>query len=234
MPSSSNRPQRSRHDAGHRPNEAFAALAALALLALLIGGGLVLFARRGNGPQVDLLVGADITGSVHKGDRQKLFGVLDETVSEVLPKGTPVEMWSFDVNAHKFTDVTPTRPEDLWPDEDAIIGQQSKTFGTYPAVALKEMASAVTQAQTKGRGAAIMMLTDGEDQDPKNTVAVITQLAGMPGLKAVWFCGTTANNGFRSEIERRMTPILGDRLIVTSSNDALDGLNKLHRLIERK
>src|SRR5579862_686570 len=115
MPSHSNRPARSRDNHGQRPNEAVAALAALGLIAALIGAGLVLFARRGAALNMNLLVGADVTGSVHTKDRQKLFGILDETVTGVLPKGTPIEMWSFDVNAHKFTDVTPSKPEDLWP-----------------------------------------------------------------------------------------------------------------------
>jgi hypothetical protein len=220
--------------AGPRPSEALAALAALGLIAVLVGGGFMLFSRKPTGPRVSLLVGADITGSMGKNDRQKVFGVLDETVSSVLPKNTLVELWSYDVNSHKYSDIVPQKPEDLWSDEDRMISQKSVTTpGTYPARVLKDMEPAIAQAQESGKGAAIMLLTDGEDQDNKTTIAEVKQLAGASNLKAVWFVGTTSENGFRSLIERNLGPVLGDRLVVTSKNDAPDGLNRFRDLIAK-
>jgi hypothetical protein len=219
---------------GPGPSEALAALAALGLIAVLVGGGLLLFSHRSPGPRLSLLVGADITGSMGKNDRQKVFGVLDETVSGVLPKNTQVELWSYDVNSHKYSDLVPQKPEDLWPDEDRLIAQQStKIPGTYPARVLKDMEPALQQAQDNGKGVAIMLLTDGEDQDNKTTLAEVKQLAGDGNLKAVWFVGTTAENGFRSLIERNYGPLLGERLVVSSKNDASDGLNRFRALIAK-
>lgn len=233
MANTRNRSVSGRGGAPSRSTEAYAALAAFALIALIVGGGALLLMRRPVPRRVDLLVAADVTGSVHQEDRRQLFGVVDETVSMALPKGSPVEMWSFDVNAHKFSSVTPSRPEDLWPDEDNIMKQKTSAIGTYPAEALKEMTPAVELAQLKGHAAAIMILTDGEDQDPKRTETMLKQLSGIGALKAVWFSGARSDNGFRSQIERRMGPILGDRLIVTGANDAQDGLNQFRALLTK-
>jgi hypothetical protein len=232
MPTNRNSSRGRANASGPRPSEALAALAALGLIVALVGGGFLLFSRRPAGPKVDLLVGADVTGSMGKRDRQKVFGVLDETLSGVLPKNTLVELWSYDVNAHKFSDLVPTKPEDLWPDEDRMISLQSTTTpGTYPARVLKEMEPAIRKAQQTDTGVAIMLLTDGEDQDSKATVAEAKQLAGMSNIRAVWFVGATAENGFRSLIERNLGPLLGDRLVVSSRNDAPEGLNRFRTLI---
>ena len=234
MPTNRNSSRARNNSSGARPPEALAALAALALIGVLVGGGYLFLSRRPAGPKVNLLVGADITGSMHTNDRQKVFGVLDETVSGVMPKGTLVELWSYDVNAHKFSDLTPQKAEDLWPDEDKMIALKSTTTpGTFPARVLKEMEPAIAKAQQDSRGAAIMLLTDGEDQDEKSTVAEVKHLADMSNLKAVWFVGATAENGFRSLIERNLGPLLGDRLVVTSKNDAADGMARFHALIEK-
>lgn len=224
----------SNHTTGARPSEALAALSAIGLIVMLVGVGYLLVAHRASGPRVNLLVGADITGSMHSVDRQKVFGVLDETVSGVMPKDSLVELWSYDVNAHKFSDLVPKKAEDLWPDEDRMIALKSTTTpGTYPARAFKEMEPAIERARQEGKGAAIMLLTDGEDQDVKSTIGELKHISNMTNLKAVWFVGTTSENGFRSLIERNLGPILGERLVVTSKNDATDGMNRFHALIEK-
>lgn len=213
------------------PSETTAALVALIIVALAASGAFLILSRRRSQPPISLLVGADVTGSVHTQDRHRLFGVLDETVSSVLPHGATVAIWSYDVNAHQFGVITPSRPEDLWADEDAVMAQHTSAVGTYPGRAFQEMLASVEDAAEHHEGTAIMMLTDGEDQDPSNTVAEAKSLAQIPDLRAVWFAGVTSNNGFRSSLERRLTPILGDRLVVSGKYDTSDGLARFHKLI---
>src|SRR5579875_1612489 len=214
-----------------QPSEMIAAVAALALIIGLVGAGAYVFSHARSGKRVDLLVGADVTGSVHMHSRKQMFGVLDETVAEVLPQGSHVEIWSFDVNAHKFADLVPVRPEDLWPTEDEVMALHPTSWGTFPAVAFKEMEREASADQAQGEPTAILMLTDGEDENPSTTVEEAKKLAQIGSLKAVWFCGVTSRNGFRSELERRLVPIFGNRLIVTGRQDAAEGLQRLRQLI---
>lgn len=212
-----------------QPSEMLASLAALILLVGLVSAGGWMIARIRSNKSFDLFVGADVTASVHMSSRKQMFGVLDETVAEGLPQGSHVEMWSFDVNAHKFADLVPVRPEDLWATEDQIMALHPTTFGTYPAVAFKEMAREI--ALDPERPTAILMLTDGEDEDPQTTLVEAKAVAKMGALKAVWFCGVTSRNGFRSALERRLEPILGNRLIVTGRQDAKEGLQRFLQLM---
>jgi len=216
-----------------KSSDTMAAVAAIGVIAFLVLGGFYWFSHRSSGPKLTLLVGADVTGSMGKAGRQQYFGILDETVNGVLPKGTPVKLWSFDVNAHKVADITPRKAEDLWSDEDNIIKLHTNTPGTLPAVVLLDMMSSIEDAHSKNEGVALMLLTDGEDQDPKQTEKVCKQLAGMSNLKALWVTGASTENGFRSSLERRLTPILGDRLVVSSGSDARDALNRFRGLIEK-
>lgn len=220
-----------RVESGNRHGEVTAAIAAIVILASMAAGAIFLFSRKSNEPGVDILVGADVTGSVHQNSRQKMFGVLDETVDEALPHGSQVILWSFDVNAHKFCDITPTRSEDLWPAEDEILSLHPATYGTYPATVLKQMQSNLLRGEAVGRNGAIILLTDGEDQNPASTEAELKQMAKDPGLKALWICGVTSRNGFRSLVERDIRPVLGSRLIVSGKQDSMDALQKFRYLI---
>ncbi len=225
-----------RNNTGGKSNDTLAALAAVGLIAVL--GAVAFFLLRGHSdaPKLDLLVGADVTNSVGTGDRQKLFGILDETVDQALPKGSDVSLWAFDVNAHKISDKTPRKSEDLWPDEDQCIAHKQNAQGTYPAVALKDMTGAAQQAQDRGENVALMLLTDGEDTDTnkKDLEDAATKLAGMSSVKALWVAGASTENGFRSTLERRLGPIFGNKLVLSSNGDAQDGLNKFRALIAKK
>ena len=219
-----------------RSNDTIAAIAAFSLIAVLGLSAFFLLRSRPAAPKLDLLVGADVTNSVGTGDRQKLFGILDETVDGALPKGSEVALWAYDVNAHKISAKSPRKSEDLWPDEDQCIAHRQNAQGTYPAIALNEMASAARQAQDRGENVALMLLSDGEDTDEnkKALEQAVTKLADMSNVKALWVAGTSTENGFRSTLERRLGPILGDRLVLSSNGDAQDGLNKFRALIEKK
>ena len=222
---------------GDKSNDALAALAAIGLIAVLGLAAFFLLRHPADAPRLDLLVGADVTNSVATKDRQKYFGILDETVDGVLPKGSGVSLWSFDVNAHHISDKSPRKAEDLWPDEDKVIAMSQKMPGTYPDVILKEMTTGAEQAQSRHENVALMLLTDGEDttdQKQKALEKAAEQLASMSNVKALWVAGASTDNGFRSTLERRLGPILGDRLVVSSGGDAQDGLNKFRALIEKK
>ena len=225
-----------RNQTGGRSNDTLAALAAIGLIVVLGAGAFFLLRGHSDAPKLDLLVGADVTGSVGTSDRQKLFGILDETVDGALPKGSQVALWAYDVNAHKISDKTPRKSEDLWPDEDQCIAHKQNAQGTYPAIALNEMAGAARQAQSQGENVALMLLSDGEDTDEnkKALEQAVTKIAALSNVKALWVAGTSTENGFRSTLERRLGPIMGNRLVLSSNGDAQDGLDKFRALIEKK
>ncbi len=217
-----------------RSPELMAAVAGLALVLLAVGGSAYLLARSGGSRPDDLLVGADDTASVHQSKRESVFGLLDQTVDETLPHGSHVVFWSFDVNAHQFANLVPSHINDLWPTEDAIMSLHPTTFGTHPGTALNNMIPRLAVDREKKRPAIVMLLTDGEDQAPDETKGALVQIAANPDVKAVWFCGVTSRNGFRSLLDRRWRPLLGSRLIISSRNDGAEALNRLTALLHAK
>lgn len=231
---------RGRRAPSHQGNEVIAAIAAVALMATLVLVGFFVFRPSGNQTKLNLLVGADVTGSVGTASRQKLFGILDETVDGVLPKGSDVKLWAYAMNAHLFSDKTPRKSEDLWPDEDKCIAYHPAIDkGTKPATVLKEMEASIQSAASKNENVGILLLTDGEDTDyedknlKRELENVVSRIKDHRNVKAVWFAGTTSPP-FRSLLERRLGPILGDRLVLSSSGDAQDGLNRFRVLLTQK
>ena len=218
-----------------KPSEVWAALAAVSLILAGIGAYLLWNAQQKAPPKVDLLVAVDTSGSVDLNGRKHLFGVFDDTVDQVLPAQTSISMWAYDVNAHKFAQRSDWRKSrDLWPLEDEVMKQHTTAAGTFPSVALEKIVSDVQIAGAAKRNCAVMMLTDGEDASPPNTDRCVAELAAQPNVKALWIEGVRSDNGFRSELERRFKPVLGDKLIITGDHDAQDGMNRFRSLIERK
>ncbi len=214
-----------------RSPELMAAITAMSLVLLAVAGSAYLLSRAGHSRPDDLLVGADDTLSVHKSKRESVFGLLDQTVDEALPHGSHVVFWSFDVNAHQFADTVPTRINDLWPTEDSIMALHPSTFGTHPGIALKNMIPRLNEDRKRNRPAIVMLLTDGEDQAPQETKRALTTISTNPDVKAVWFCGVSDSNGFRSLIDRRWRPLLGRRLIISSRDDGAEALSDLTALL---
>jgi hypothetical protein len=216
-----------------KPTEVWAVLAAVGLILGCIAAYLIWNWRQKPAPKIDFLVGVDTSGSVATAGRQQLFSIFDETVDTAIPQQTHISFWSYDVNAHKQADVEAHKSRDLWKLEDDIIATHINTPGTYPSVVLEKMVTAAQLAGAAKRNCALMLLTDGEDADPRSTDTFISEIAALPNVKAIWFEGVLTKNGFRSELERRFKPILGDRLVISSDNDAENGLAHFRDLIEK-
>src|SRR5204863_90137 len=125
------------------------------------------------------------------------------------------------------------KSRDLWDLEDQIIATHTDQFGTYPVNVLEKMLVSAKEAEAHGKGCACVLLTDGEDQSKPDTDKMMTRLAAMPNLKAIWIHGSATGNGFRSDLEKRFKPLLGNRLVISSTYDAEDGLNKFRDLLEK-
>jgi hypothetical protein len=217
-----------------RPSEVWAVLAALGLILGCIAAYMFWNSRQKPAPKIDLIVAVDTSGSVDTAGRQHLFGVFEDTVDQVIPQQTSISMWAYDVNAHKFAERADWhKSRDLWDLEDEVIKQHTNVQGTYPSVVLQKIVSEAQIADVAHRKCAVMMLTDGEDADPRATDRYVGELAGLSNVKAIWIEGVKADNGFRSELERRFKPILGDRLVISSDHDAQNGMNHFRDLIEK-
>lgn len=222
-------------DSASKPNEMMAAVAAITLI---IGGIAAFFIWNALQPKrtpVEMLVGVDVTTSVGQKQRQKCFGVFDTVVDSALPQQTHLRFWTYDVNSREQAAVETHKSRDLWDMEDKMIATyRSDTKGTYPNNVMTDMILAVKEAGKKGRNCACMLLTDGEDTNPKATELAAAELASLPNVKAVWYEGVDSRGGTRSDLERRLKPILGDKLILTSENDSQTGLDQFQKLIDRK
>lgn len=216
-----------------KPAEIYAALAAVGIILGCVAAYLIWSAAQKPTPKVDLLVAVDTSGSVQQEGRQKLFGVFDDAVDTVLPQQTRISFWGYDVNAHKVADMDSHKSRDLWSIEDQIIATHTNSRGTYPSVVLEKIVTAARQCADTKRSCACMILTDGEDADPKNTDRLMAALASMPNVKALWIEGVSTQNGFRSELERRFRPVFGNRLVLSSDHDAQTGLDRFRELIEK-
>jgi hypothetical protein len=209
-------------------------LAALGLILGCIAAYMFWSSRQKAPPKVDLIVAVDTSGSVDTNGRQRLFGVFEDAVDQVIPQQTTISMWAYDVNAHKFAERSDWhKSRDLWDLEDDVIKQHTNSRGTYPSVVLEKIVAEAQIASIAKRNCAVMMLTDGEDADPHNTDLYIGELAAMPNVKAIWIEGVKSDNGFRSELERRFKPVIGDRLVISGDHDAQNGLNRFRDLIEK-
>jgi hypothetical protein len=217
-----------------KPSEVWAVLAALGLILGCIGVYLFWNSRQKPAPKISLLVAVDTSGSVSTEGRQHLFGVFDDTVDQVLPQQTSISMYAYDVNAHKFAQRSDWhKSRDLWALEDEVIKQHTNVPGTYPSVVLERIVAEAQISAVAHRNCAVMMLTDGEDADSRQTDRYVGELAAMSNVKAIWIEGVKSDNGFRSVLERRFKPVLGDRLVITGDHDAQNGLNQFRDLIEK-
>ena len=228
---------RARKDAenGSKPNEMMAAVAAVTLIIGGIGAFLIWNAMQPKRTPIEMLVGVDVTTSVGQKQRQKCFGVFDTVIDSALPQQTHLRFWTYDVNSREQAAVETHKSRDLWDMEDKMIStSRSDTKGTFQNNVMKDMILAVKEAGKMGKNCACMLLTDGEDTDPKATDREVAELASLPNVRAVWFEGVNGENGTRSNLERRLKPILGDKLIMTSENDSQTGLDQFQKLIDRK
>jgi hypothetical protein len=229
-----------RRDARHsarsqvKPSEVWAVLAALGLILGCVAAYLIWSSRQKPPPKINLLVAVDTSGSVDLNNRKHLFAVFEDTVDQVIPQQTSISMYAYDVNAHKFAERSDWhKSRDLWDLEDDVIKQHTNAMGTHPAVVLEKIVTDAQLAAIAKRNCAIMVLTDGEDVDPPSTDRFMSELAALPNVKAIWFEGVRSDNGFRSELERRFKPLLGDRLVLSGDHDAQNGLNRFGELIEK-
>ena len=218
-----------------KPSEVWAVLAAIGLILGCIGAYLFWNSRQKPAPKVNLIVAVDTSGSLDTNGRKHLFGVFDDTVDQVIPAQTSISMWAYDVNAHKFAERNDWhKSRDLWDLEDEVIKQHTTSQGTYPSVVLQKIVAEAQLGSIANRKCAVMMLTDGEDFDRSATDRYMGELAALPNVKGIWMAGVRADNGFRSELERRFKPVLGDRLVITSEHDAQSGLDRFRTLIEKE
>jgi hypothetical protein len=217
-----------------KPSEVWAVLAALGLILACVAAYLIWNVRQKPLPKIDLIVAVDTSGSLQTEGRKRLFGVFDDTVDQVLAQGTPIRMYGYDVNAHAFAEKDKWhKSRDLWDLEDEVIKQHTNTQGTYPSVVLQKIVNEAQLAATANRRCAVMMLTDGEDADPRSTDRYVAELAALPNVKALWIEGVKSDNGFRSELERRFRPVLGNRLVLSGDHDAQDAMGRFQDLIEK-
>jgi hypothetical protein len=205
----------------------------LALLLLAIIGGIVWAMSRSRPVELTVLAAMDVSGSHTREERKKAFGVMHAAYEVVFPSQTPTVLWEFDQKARKVYEGQPVKARDLWPAQDAIVQTDPKAPGTYPEAALQEMQHAARLAEERGVNQIVLILMwDGETHDAGMLRNLASQLASDKKIKAVWVIGAKSVEGIRSYAEKLLEP-LNDRLIVTGSFDARDGLERLRVILEK-
>lgn len=206
---------------------------ALALVALGVVG-YVAWSRwlQPRWPPLVMYVAVDVSGSVSEGERKAMFGAPDQLLA-----GVPFErvaLWTFDKVTEKRYDGNPREPRDLWAALDSCTTRPEATPGTCPAAVLDYQYQAMGRQQGD-QGALVLLLWDGEDDDPAATARVVAKLADQARLKALWIVAISDDTGSapsRSRVEQVFQP-LGDRLVVSSQLDMKDGYESVLALLRK-
>jgi hypothetical protein len=190
-----------------------------------------------------VLVDVDVSGSQTDEKLRQDFGVLDEVVAKVLPRGSRLAMWSYDYDAERYYDGRPSRPQDLRLAEKDMLDDRRRLRKQHPLApnckcqtrlsrALKESFELLQRQDADGVPSTLILLTDGEVADRHTAHGLANQLAALKHLKAVWVVGVMP--GTLENLPRQVHHIfgsVGERLIVSERHDRLDGLQDFKKLV---
>jgi hypothetical protein len=154
-------------------------LLGLAIAAICVGG-MIALNRSAAGAPIDLLVGADVSGSQTEKERRQYFSVLDAVIDDAFPSGSSLTVWSFDNKSGKLYEGNPRQATDLHRLQDEIIHFDPGIDGTTPSCVLPDILNRAKSMAAQGRAVAVMLLWDAEDSDPQETKKLVEELAAVP------------------------------------------------------
>ncbi len=197
-----------------------AGLVLLLVLALLLVGGWALWSySRGHELTLPLRVGAafDISGSMHKDEKQRAVGVLYTLIDEVLPYRTPTRIWVYAEKRHETMEKTPARSSELNAFAQRSITEKLGEWGTYQKLPLQAMTD---YAKAHPNDLVVLCLfTDGEDHTPRETRDEAENLSSQPNVCVV-LVGPLEEQ-FREDFRQRLEPLeQSGKLIIFGMSDA--------------
>jgi len=155
------------------------------LAVLFVGGWLFWRYSRSQELTLPLSVGAsfDISGSMHKDEKQRAVGVLYTLIDGVFPYQTPIRLWIYAEKIHESMEKTPARSSDLNAFAQRNITERLGEWGTYQQLPLQAMLDYAKE--NPNRTIVLCLFTDGEDHTPEETRRLAEELSQQPNVGAV-------------------------------------------------
>lgn len=203
-----------------------------AIVAIVGGGWWIWHYSQSQQLTLPLEVGAafDISGSMHKEEKQRAVGVLYTLVDEVLPYRTPIQLWVYAEKLHESIKKTPARSSDLNDFAKRSITERLGEWGTYQKLPMQAM---LDYAQRhSNRTIVLCLFTDGEDHTPQETRHLAEAISRQTNVCAV-LVGPLEER-FRSNFRKELEPLeASGKLIVFSLGDADRAVEELKAKLER-
>jgi len=161
-------------------------VAFVVLLVVLLGIGWAIWRfSRSQELKLPISVGAafDISGSMHKDEKQRAIGVLYTLIDEVLPYQTPTRIWVYAEKLHESMEKYPSRSSDLNAFAQRSITDRLGEWGTYQKLPIQAMLD-YAKAHPN-RTIVLCLFTDGEDHTPEETRRLAEELSQQPNVCAV-------------------------------------------------
>jgi hypothetical protein len=172
----------------------------------------------------------DISGSMHKDEKQRAVGVLYTLVDETLPHQTPIQFWVYAEKLHESIKKTPTSSVDLNDFARRSITERLGEWGTYQKLPLQAMLEYAQRHPNKT--IVLCLFTDGEDHTPKETRRLAEAISRLPNVCAV-LVGPLEEQ-FRANFRRQLQPLEArGKLIVFSMGDADRAVNELRAKLDK-
>ena len=196
------------------------------LIALLGLGWFIWQYSRSQELQLPISVGAafDISGSMHKSEKQRAVGVLYTLIDEVLPYQTPMRFWIYAEKLHESMEKTPSYSSDLNAFAERSITGKLGEWGTHQKLAMQAMLDYAKEHPD--RTVVLCLFTDGEDHTPNETHRLAEELARQPNVCVV-LVGPLEEQfrlGWRQRLEALRQ---SGKLILFGMNDAGRAVNEL-------
>lgn len=182
--------------------------------------------------KLNIRVGAafDISGSMHKNEKQRAVGVLYTLIDEVLPNRTPTRIWVYAERLHESMEKQPSRSSELNAFAQRGITDKLGEWGTYQKLPMQAMLAYAKEHPD--RAILLCLFTDGEDHTPDETRCLAEKLSQQPNVCAV-LVGPLEEQfrlGCRQQLEA-----LGrsGKLILFGMNDADRAVEELREKLEK-
>jgi hypothetical protein len=198
-------------------------------------------------PEQRVFGGVDTSGSMAVAERRRAFGMLSLLLDQGLRPDPRLTIFTYDERVRLLLDNPVASSDELQVVEDEICGGRPEleslpvvetTRTTYPARVLTAILKRISSAPHPTEDI-LVLCTDGEDEEPAQTRAVVAELAKRKEIKLVWIVGVAVGRDLETyrgtdlyaQVRETYAPF-GSRLVVTSRLGLEAGLSEAKRVLE--